>query len=119
MKRILVAEDDPMISKTISFKLKKSGFEVVNAKDGKEALEKVAEMHFDLLVTDMMMPIVSGLELVEKIRKTQPKTPILLLSAVGNEDLVLKAFELGADDYVKKPFSPNELMIRVQKLLNK
>lgn len=117
MAKILVVEDDPMIRKTIEFKLNKSGYETEVAEDGQQGLEMVDDQVYDLLITDVMMPYITGLELVEKVKKKLPNLPILLLSAVGHEDMVLKAFDLGADDYMKKPFSPNELLIRVKKLL--
>ncbi len=118
--RILVCEDDHMIIKTIEFKLKRDGYEVVLAKDGKEASEILRSGDdFDLILTDLLMPYMGGLEIINLVREEQKKdTPVIVLSKVGVEDTVLKAFDMGADDYMTKPFSPLELGIRVRKALN-
>lgn len=118
--KILVIEDEPIIIKTIEFKLKKEGYEVISALDGKEGMEKIESEKPDLILTDIMMPYVSGLEIAVFIReKLKLTTPLIMLSGLGQEDTILKAFELGADDYLIKPFSPNELSIRIKKLLAK
>ncbi|HEX4887830.1 MAG TPA: response regulator [Luteibaculaceae bacterium] len=116
-KKVLVAEDEKMMLKAISFKLQKEGYEVHAAEDGKQALELLRTGEFDLLVSDIMMPFASGLELVTEIKTNELKTKTLLLSALGQESTVLKAFSLGADDYMTKPFSPNELIVRIKKLI--
>ena len=117
--RILVAEDEIIMLKTIDFRLKKDGHEVFLAEDGQQALEKIAELSPDLIITDIMMPYASGLEIIGFVRKNKDKkVPIIILSAMGQEDVVLEAFELGADDYITKPFSPNELSVRVKRLLS-
>ncbi len=116
--RILVAEDEIMMLKTIDFRLRKDGYEVFLAEDGKEALEKIEELSPDLIITDIMMPYASGLEIIGFVRKNKDKkVPIIILSAMGQEDVVLEAFQLGADDYITKPFSPNELSVRVKRLI--
>jgi DNA-binding response OmpR family regulator len=116
--RILVAEDEIMMLKTIDFRLRKDGYEVFLAEDGRMALEKIEELSPDLIITDIMMPYASGLEIIGFVRKNQAKkTPIIILSAMGQEDVVLEAFQLGADDYITKPFSPNELSVRVKRLI--
>lgn len=115
--KILIADDDIMMLKTMEFKLKKEGFEVVPAKDGNEALELVKNNSFDLIVTDIMMPYLTGLELVDRTRnELNLKTPIIVLSGVGLEKTVLEAFDLGADDFIDKPFSPSELVVRIKRL---
>jgi DNA-binding response OmpR family regulator len=115
--KILVAEDEKMMLKAISFKLQKEGYEVVTAEDGRQALDLLQQQHFDVVVTDIMMPFASGLEIVTSIREKSSAIKIILLSSLGQEATVVKAFSLGADDYMTKPFSPNELIVRVKKLL--
>jgi DNA-binding response OmpR family regulator len=118
MKRILVAEDNKLILDTIAFCLKREGYELFLAKDGKECLEISEKQEVDLIITDLYMPNLNGHEVVAKLRiERQVKTPILILSAAGDEDNVLKAFEIGADDFMVKPFSLVELQVRVRNLL--
>lgn len=117
--KILISEDEPMLLKTIELKLKKEGYTVIIANDGREAASKLEEEDPDMLITDIMMPYVSGLELISMIRKKEHKRiPIIILSAMEQEKVVMEAFELGADDYITKPFSLNELAIRVKRLMN-
>ena len=114
--KILVAEDEPILLMTIEMKLKKEGFEVISSKDGREAIEQIKLTHPDMIITDIMMPYASGLEIINFVRQQQnSKTPIIILSAMEQENVVLEAFELGADDYITKPFSLNELAIRVKR----
>ena len=117
--KILVAEDEPMLLKTIELKLKKEGYEVITTIDGREAVVKIETEDPDMVITDIMMPYVSGLEIVAIVRKkTGKKIPIIILSAMEQEKVVMEAFELGADDYITKPFSLNELAIRVKRLMS-
>jgi DNA-binding response OmpR family regulator len=114
--RILIAEDDDLMLKTLEFRLKRDGHEVIVTHDGKEALEKIASHTPDLIITDIMMPYSSGLEIISAVRhKYSHHLPIIILSGMGQEDVVLEAFKLGADDYITKPFSPNELTVRVRR----
>jgi DNA-binding response OmpR family regulator len=100
--------------------LKRDGFEIITAFDGKKGQEQIDNAEFDLMIIDLLMPYINGLELIEYVRRKLGKSiPIIVLSSVGLEETVLRAFELGADDYVVKPFSPNELSIRVKRLLTK
>lgn len=116
--KILVAEDEPMLLKTIELKLKKEGYEVIVTADGRQAAEQIESANPDMVITDIMMPYVSGLELINLIRqKLNRKTPVIMLSAMEQEKVVMEAFELGADDYITKPFSLNELVIRVKRLV--
>ena len=118
--KILVCEDDVMTQKAIEHKLKSEAYEVEKASDGEEALKILEEKDIDLLITDLHMPKLDGLELINYLRNEKNKNiPIIMLTRVGVEETVLKAFELGADDYVTKPFSPNELILRVKKVLLK
>ncbi len=118
--KILIAEDDSMIMKLIRTRLEKDGYEVITANNGDLALDKIKEEYFDLIITDIMMPFISGLELVSTVKNTlKKKTPIIVLSNMHLEATILEAFRLGADDFITKPFSPNELSVRVAKILNR
>ena len=120
MKKILIAEDDEMMLKTMEFKLVKEGYEVILCPNGQVALEKIVSESPDLIISDIMMPFVTGLDIVNKVKiELKLNIPIIILSAVGLEKIVLEAFELGADDFITKPFSPNELSVRVKRLLLK
>jgi DNA-binding response OmpR family regulator len=118
MKRILVAEDNKLILETIAHSLSREGYELTKAFDGKECLKILEELEPDLIITDLYMPSINGHEVISTLRdERHSRIPILVLSAAGDEDNVLKAFELGADDFMTKPFSLVELNIRVRKLL--
>jgi DNA-binding response OmpR family regulator len=115
--KILVAEDEPIMLKTLEIRLRRDGHEVITTTDGKEAIEQIEKQQPDLIITDIMMPYASGLEIVSHVRKKlQQKTPVIILSAMGQENVVLDAFKLGANDYITKPFNPNELSVRVKRL---
>jgi DNA-binding response OmpR family regulator len=116
--KVLVAEDDATMRRIIELRLKKDGHHVTMAPDGREAMKYIeAGESFDLIITDVMMPFSSGLEIVSKVKcNVDRKTPVIVLSAMGQENIVLEAFNLGADDYITKPFSPNELSMRVKRL---
>jgi len=117
--RILIAEDDPIMLETIKEQLKKDDYTVLGTNDGREALQAFESFGPDLIITDILMPYTSGLELIGIIRSEKdPKLPILVLSALDEEDTVLEAFSMGANDFLSKPFKPAEFNIRVQRLLN-
>lgn len=102
--------------KTIELRLKKDGHNIIVSEDGRDALKKIEELNLDLIITDIMMPFASGLEIIGAAKnKVGKKIPVIVLSAMGQENVVLEAFQLGADDYITKPFSPNELSIRVKR----
>ena len=113
--RVLIAEDDELMLMTLEMRLKKDGHDVIITRDGREALLKIAECNPDLVISDIMMPYSSGLEIVGALRSRENYIPIIILSGMGQEDVVLEAFQLGADDFITKPFSPNELSIRVKR----
>ena len=118
MKKIVLAEDNSTLSLLLKFKLEKEGYQLFIAKDGKEALELIENNDPQLILTDVMMPFVSGLEVISHVRnKLNKQTPIVVFSSAGQEEMVLKAFNLGANDFMGKPFSPNELIMRVKRLL--
>ena len=117
-KKIVLAEDNSTLSLLLKFRLEKEGYELLIAKDGKEALELIEEHKPAIILTDIMMPFVSGLEVISHVRnKLNLEMPIVVFSAAGQEETVLKAFDLGANDFMGKPFSPNELVIRVKRLI--
>ncbi|WP_161878294.1 response regulator YycF [Alkalibacterium sp. MB6] len=113
MKKILVVDDEKPISDIVKFNLEKEGFEVVTAYDGEEALQKVEEENPDLIVLDLMLPKMDGLEVCREVRKTRD-TPIIMVTAKDQEIDKVLGLELGADDYVTKPFSNRELVARVK-----
>lgn len=118
-KKIVLAEDNSTLSLLLKFRIEKEGYDLVSAVDGKEALELIEKENPDLIITDIMMPFVSGLEVISHVRlKLDLDTPIIVFSSAGQEEMVLKAFNLGANDFMGKPFSPNELVIRVKRLIN-
>ncbi|AHW59801.1 two-component system, OmpR family, response regulator VicR [Draconibacterium orientale] len=118
MKRILVAEDNRLILETVAHSLSREGYEIIKAEDGKDCLAKLESNEVDLLITDLYMPNLNGLEVISKLNETGKKQiPVMVLSAAGAEESVMKAFDLGADDYMVKPFSLIELNIRVKRLL--
>ena len=113
MKKILVVDDEKPISDIIKFNLEKEGYEVVTAFDGEEALEKVLEEEPALIILDIMLPKVDGLEVVREVRKNYDM-PIIMVTAKETEIDKVLGLELGADDYVTKPFSNRELVARVK-----
>ncbi len=121
LANILIVEDDNIMLWALRNMLKKSGYNLVTAKDGKEAFEQLESGHFDVVVTDLMMPYANGLEVVSKIRNDNSKrnVSIIVCSSVGNDDTVTEAFRLGADDYLKKPIKAEELLSRIKSLLDK
>ncbi len=119
--RILVVDDEPDAIELIRFNLKASGYEVLTAEDGEEALAKARKFSPDMILLDVMLPEIDGLE-VWKILRRDPATaslPIIMLTAKASEIDRVLGLEFGADDYVTKPFSPRELMLRVRNLLKR
>lgn len=118
-KKILIADDEARIRKLVGDFLKKQGFMVIEAEDGEEALGFFyEESGIDLVILDVMMPYYDGWAVCREIRKTS-RVPIIMLTAKGEESDELLGFELGADEYVTKPFSPNILVARVQAVLRR
>ena len=118
MKKILIIEDDLLISSLVQFRLKKDGYETVLVKDGNEGIEAIDSENPDLIITDVMMPFRSGIEIIHHAKKVLPDVPIIVLSSLGEEEeVVLEAFNLGVVDFIPKPFNPNELAIRVKRVL--
>jgi DNA-binding response OmpR family regulator len=116
--KILVADDDADLRALIGFALAQSGYLVVNACDGADAIRKFAAESADLLILDVNMPGASGFEVCEAVR-SRSQVPIMILTVRGEEGDLVKALELGADDYLTKPFSPRTLLARVKALLRR
>jgi len=116
---ILYVEDELSLGKITNDTLKKNGFNVIWAKDGKEALETILKSKIDIAVIDIMMPKLDGFNLVIEIRKTNNLLPILFLTARVLTEDVIKGFEIGGNDYMKKPFSIEELIIRIKELVKR
>ncbi len=114
--RILLVEDEEHIAKLVLFKLTKEGFKVTHARDGQEALDRLVDGGWDLVILDVMMPRMNGWEVLQALR-SDPKTasiPVLMLTAKGSQQDISKAAELDAEKYLKKPFDPNELAALVR-----
>ena len=115
---ILIVDDDDRIRELVREYLEENQFLVTTAKDALDAKRKIEIVKFDILILDIMMPGESGLSLTKEIKKNNP-TPIILLTAKGETEDRIKGLELGADDYLGKPFEPKELLLRIKNLLNK
>ncbi len=119
--RILVVDDDPTVAEVVAGYLTRSGYQVDRAADGREALARAEAFRPDLLVLDLMLPEIDGLEVCRRLRATEhgATLPVVMLTAKGDEADRILGLELGADDYVTKPFSPRELVLRVQSVLRR
>lgn len=116
--RILVIEDEPALAETIAYNLRREGYEVLNARDGKSGLLTAQTQPLDLVILDLLLPKIDGLEVCRQLRRTSD-VPILMLTARNRETDKVVGLEMGADDYVTKPFSMRELMARVKAMLRR
>lgn len=116
--RILIVDDEPSITEFVSYAMQKEGYQTEIASDGEEALRKIEQQHFDLFILDIMLPGIDGYELCRRIR-AKMSTPILFLSARDTELNKVVGLELGADDYLAKPFGVRELLARTRALLRR
>ncbi|MGO0059731.1 winged helix-turn-helix domain-containing protein [Brevibacillus fluminis] len=119
MTKILVVDDELSIAKLLQFNLEKAGFEVVSAYDGKQALEMVSQEKPDFIILDLMLPKIDGMDVCKTLRQDRINTPILMLTAKDDELDKILGLELGADDYLTKPFSPREVVARVKAILRR
>ncbi len=117
-KRILIVDDEAKIRELLKKYASFEGYDVDEASDGQEAVEKCRKEDYDLIVMDVMMPFIDGFTACREIRKTK-STPVIMLSARGEEYDKIHGFEVGVDDYVVKPFSPKELMMRISAVLKR
>lgn len=118
-QNILIVDDEKSIVTLLNYHLKKSGFETDVAFDGKEAIQKVERNDFDLVVLDLMLPEMDGMEVCKYMRNNKILTPILMLTAKDDELDKIIGLELGADDYLTKPFSPKEVIARIKAILRR
>ncbi len=118
-KKILLAEDEPHIARLIVFKLEREGYEVTWTKDGGEALESIKNNIPDLVLLDVMMPVMDGFDVLKKVKEDERlwKIPVIMLTAKGQIKDVERGFDLGSDDYIVKPFRPDELVARIRRKL--
>ncbi|MET7393491.1 response regulator transcription factor [Dactylosporangium sp. NPDC005572] len=116
---VLVVDDDPTVSDVVRRYLERAGFAVRLAADGPGALDAYAAQRPDLLVLDLMLPGIDGLEVCRRLREQDRDLPVIMLTALGEESDRVIGLEIGADDYVTKPFSPRELVLRVQSVLRR
>ncbi|MFN8458920.1 MAG: response regulator transcription factor [Anaerolineae bacterium] len=116
--KALIVDDDRVLADLVAFTLRREGFEVIQAHDGEAALRRWSEEQPDLLVLDVNLPKLDGFTLCQRIRQ-QADTPIILLTVRGEEDDVVRGLGLGADDFITKPFSPRQLVARVQAVLRR
>lgn len=117
-KRILVVDDENRIRRLVRMYLEKESFEVEEAEDGEEALNLALNNDYDLILLDVMMPEMDGIEVCQELRKVKT-TPVIMLTAKGEESSRVQGFEVGADDYIAKPFSPREVILRVKAVLRR
>lgn len=117
--RVLVVDDDPTVSEVVTGYLQRADLDAVRVGDGLEALRVVAHEPVDLVVLDRMLPGLDGLDVCRALRAQYPDLPIVMLTALGQEDDRVAGLQVGADDYVTKPFSPRELVLRVQSVLRR
>lgn len=120
-KNILLIEDDKDISELISYNLKKENFNSITAYDGEEALNLIKDNIIDLIILDLMLPNVNGIDLLKYIKRNEKtkSIPVIIETAKGDESDVILGLELGADDYVTKPFSPKVLIARIKRLIER
>ncbi len=119
-KKLLLAEDDQLLASLLNYRLEKGGYDVSLTHNGREVKEFLNNSIPDIIISDIMMPYFSGIELIDYVRNDlKSSIPIIIISSAGNEENVLTAFELGANDFISKPVSPSELLVRIARELNK
>lgn len=118
-KKILLVEDEKHLAKGLTFNLKKEGYKVTLAEDGVAALDCLGKDEFDMMILDLMLPKMSGMEVIKKVRETNIRFPVLMLTAKSTDEDRTLGFEAGADDYLTKPFHLPELLLRVKGILRR
>lgn len=118
-KRILIVDDEPSIVTLLKYNLEQAGFTVITAQDGEEGLQLAVEQTPELIVLDLMLPKLDGLEVCKQLRQLKVNVPILMLTAKDDEFDKVLGLELGADDYLTKPFSPREVVARIKAILRR
>ena len=118
-KKILLVEDEKHLAKGLTFNLKREGYKVTLAEDGAAAIDCLGKDEFDMMVLDLMLPKMSGMEVIKKVRETNIRFPVLMLTAKSNDEDRTLGLEAGADDYLTKPFHLPELLLRVKGILRR
>ena len=118
-KKILIAEDDPTMRKLMELLLVRQGYDVTAVEDGRQALLLLQQEKFDLVISDIIMPFVSGLELLNSMRKAKNDIAIILCSSLKSENAVSKAFEIGANGFIPKPYSSQDMLSEVELIFNR
>ena len=119
MNNILLIEDDMSINKILAYELRKKGYLVDSLYDGKEAVSKILENDYDLVLIDWMLPYKDGVSIIKEVRQNDYVKPLILLTARSEQEDIIKGLEAGADDYLTKPFLMQELVLRIQHLLQR
>ncbi len=119
MDKILVVDDEPAIVTLLSYNLKQAGYEVVTATDGADALSLGLAQSFTCILLDLMLPKLDGMEVTKKLRQEKIQTPIIIVTAKNDEFDKVFGLELGADDYITKPFSPREVLARIKAVIRR
>ncbi|WP_297443111.1 response regulator transcription factor [Sulfurimonas sp.] len=119
MSKILLLEDDPILSETLIELLASEGFEVFHVSDGEAALDATFLHHFNLLLLDVNVPFLNGFEFLKSLRQSGDKTPAIFITSLSDVASLANGFDVGADDYIKKPFDFDELLIRIHALIKK
>lgn len=115
--KVLIVDDEEMAIKLLEHEMIGAGYEVISCTDGREALEMIKNEEPNLVISDIMMPFMSGLELLEVIKADNKKIPVILISALDDVEVIQTAIGMGADDFVIKPVNMNELILRITKVL--
>lgn len=119
MKRVLVVDDEPSIVTLLTFNLEKEGYQVISATDGQKGLDLALEETFDFIILDVMLPSIDGMAITQKLRQEKIDTPILMLTAKDEQVDRIIGLEIGADDYLTKPFSPREVLARMKAIFRR
>ncbi len=117
-RKLLLIEDDDLLRKSLAFFLKNQNFDVIESSNGLDALNEIRDGSFDLIITDLNIPYVGGLEIINTVRnELKLSTPVIVLTSSGVENTELEAFDIGASEFIPKPFSPPILKARIEKLI--
>lgn len=119
MSRVLVVDDEPAIVTLLQYNLEQADYQVVTAIDGEQALQLAQHEHFDVILLDLMLPKLDGVEVTKRLRQEKIKTPIIMITAKTSEFDTVFGLELGADDYITKPFSPREVLARMKAVMRR
>jgi|Deesub1362A_J573_1020465.scaffolds.fasta_scaffold00105_76 DNA-binding NtrC family response regulator len=117
MAEILVVDDDPQMRDDIAEMLRSEGYNITTASSGEEALEFIRERDFDVVLTDLMMPGISGMDVLREVMKIKPKTRVIVITAFATIESAVEAMKIGASDYISKPFKLNEVQVAVRRAL--